>query len=80
MSLQRGVRIAGSDSAGGKGGRRPDRALTVYCRRLKKLFPDTEIAVGGLEASLRRFAHYDYWDNAVRPSILMDTDEMKKKG
>lgn len=59
-------------SAGGKGGRRPDRAVTAYCRRLRKLFPDTEIAIGGLEASLRRFAHYDYWSDRVMPSILAD--------
>lgn len=59
-------------SAGGKGGRRPDRALTVYCRKLKQLFPDVEISVGGLEASLRRFAHYDYWSDSVMPSVLVD--------
>ncbi len=60
-------------SAGGKGGKRPDRAVTVYCNRLKKLFPETEIAIGGLEASLRRFAHYDYWADKVLPSILVDS-------
>lgn len=60
-------------SAGGKGGKRPDRAVMVYCRRLKKLFPETEIAIGGLEASLRRFAHYDYWADKVLPSILADS-------
>lgn len=60
-------------SAGGKGGKRPDRAVTVYCRTLKRLFPDTEIAIGGLEASLRRFAHYDYWADKVMPSILVDS-------
>jgi uncharacterized radical SAM protein YgiQ len=60
-------------SAGGKGGGRPDRAVTVYCHRLKKLFPDTEIAIGGLEASLRRFAHYDYWADKVLPSVLVDS-------
>ncbi len=60
-------------SPGGKGGKRPDRAVTVYCRTLKRLFPDTEIAIGGLEASLRRFAHYDYWDDRVLPSILIDS-------
>lgn len=59
-------------SAGGKGGRRSDRALTVYCRKLKQLFPDVEISVGGLEASLRRFAHYDYWSDSVMPSVLVD--------
>ncbi len=60
-------------SAGGKGGKRPDRAVTVYCRKLKQLFPETEIAIGGLEASLRRFAHYDYWNDCVMPSILVDS-------
>ncbi len=59
-------------SAGGKGGKRPDRAVTVYCQTLKRLFPDIEIAVGGLEASLRRFAHYDYWKDCVMPSVLVD--------
>ncbi len=60
-------------SAGGKGGKRPDRALTVYCRNLKRIFPNKEIAVGGLEASLRRFAHYDYWADKVMPSVLVDS-------
>jgi len=58
---------------GGGAGRRPDRALTVYCQRLKKLFPKTPIIIGGVEASLRRFAHYDYWADAVMPSVLQDT-------
>ncbi|MBQ8790299.1 MAG: YgiQ family radical SAM protein [Ruminiclostridium sp.] len=58
---------------GGKGGKRPDRAVTVYCNKLKQLFPDKEIAIGGLEASLRRFAHYDYWADKVMPSILVDS-------
>lgn len=60
-------------SAGGKGGKRPDRAVTIYCNRLKRLFPEVEIAIGGLEASLRRFAHYDYWADTVMPSILIDS-------
>ena len=60
-------------SSGGKGGKRPDRAVTVYCRTLKRLFPDSEIAIGGLEASLRRFAHYDYWADKVMPSVLVDS-------
>ncbi|MBQ8195354.1 MAG: YgiQ family radical SAM protein [Oscillospiraceae bacterium] len=60
-------------SAGGRGGKRPDRALTVYCRKLKQLYPDVEISIGGLEASLRRFAHYDYWSDSVMPSVLVDT-------
>lgn len=60
-------------SAGGKGGKRPDRAVTVYCRTLRRLFPDIDIAIGGLEASLRRFAHYDYWADKVMPSVLIDS-------
>ncbi len=58
---------------GGKAGRRPDRATIVYSRKLRQLYPDSNIVIGGLEASLRRFAHYDYWDDAVRPSILLDS-------
>ena len=56
----------------GKAGRRPDRATIVYSRKLRQLYPDSPIVIGGLEASLRRFAHYDYWDDTVRPSILVD--------
>ena len=58
---------------GGKAGRRPDRATIVYSQKLRSLYPDSTIVIGGLEASLRRFAHYDYWDDAVRPSILIDS-------
>ncbi len=57
-------------SPGGKAGKRPDRAVTVYCKKIREAYPDVAIAIGGLEASLRRFAHYDYWDDAVHPSIL----------
>ena len=60
-------------TAGGKTGKRPDRAVTVYTKTVKKLYPDVPVIIGGLEASLRRFAHYDYWDNAVRPSILVES-------
>lgn len=60
-------------SAGGRGGKRPDRAVITYCKTLKRLFPNTEIEIGGLEASLRRFAHYDYWSDSVMPSILVDS-------
>ncbi len=60
-------------TAGGKAGRRPDRAVTVYCRQLRELFPSAPIVIGGLEASLRRFAHYDYWDNTVHPSVLIES-------
>ena len=61
-------------SDGGIGGNRPDRALTVYSKQIKKLFPQTTIIIGGIEGSLRRFAHYDYWADAVMPSILLDTE------
>ncbi len=60
-------------TAGGKAGARPDRAVIVYSRALRRLFGDTPICIGGIEASLRRFAHYDYWDDCVRPSILIDS-------
>ncbi|MEG1180640.1 MAG: YgiQ family radical SAM protein [Oscillospiraceae bacterium] len=60
-------------TAGGKAGKRPDRATIVYSQTVRRLFGDVPIAIGGLEASLRRFAHYDYWDDAVRPSILLDS-------
>ena len=61
-------------SPGGRAGFRPDRAVIVYCRKLRELYGDeTPILIGGLEASLRRFAHYDYWDDAVRPSVLLES-------
>ena len=60
-------------TAGGVAGKRPDRAVIVYCQRLREIYGDVAIAIGGLEASLRRFAHYDYWDDAVRPSVLADS-------
>ncbi|SCN26273.1 putative radical SAM protein YgiQ [Clostridium sp. N3C] len=60
-------------SPGGKAGFRPDRALIVYCNKLREAYKDVPIIIGGIEASLRRFAHYDYWDDKVRRSILLDT-------
>ena len=60
-------------TAGGKNGKRPDRAVTVYCNIIRRLYPDSPIIIGGLEASLRRFAHYDYWNDRVMPSILFDS-------
>ena len=60
-------------SPGGKAGYRPDRALIVYCNRIREAYGDVPIIIGGLEASLRRFAHYDYWDDKVRRSILVDS-------
>ena len=60
-------------SAGGKMGKRPDRACIVYSNRIREAYGDVPIILGGLEASLRRFAHYDYWDDKVRRSILVDS-------
>lgn len=59
-------------SPGRKAGRRPDRAVTVYSRLAREAFPGLPIIIGGLEASLRRFAHYDYWADRVMPPILAD--------
>jgi len=58
---------------GGVMGKRPDRALIRYSSKLRELYPDSQIAIGGIEASLRRLNHYDYWDNSVRRSILLDS-------
>ncbi|MFH1245222.1 MAG: YgiQ family radical SAM protein, partial [Candidatus Omnitrophota bacterium] len=59
-------------SAGDKAGSRPDRAAIVYANRVRQAFKDVPIVLGGMEASLRRLSHYDYWDNRVRRSILLD--------
>ncbi|HMK47118.1 MAG TPA: YgiQ family radical SAM protein [Methanocella sp.] len=59
-------------SPGGRPRLRPDRAVTVYCNKLRESFRETPVIIGGIEASLRRFAHYDYWDDKVRQSILAD--------
>lgn len=60
-------------SEGGEVGKRPDRAVAVYTKNLKRLYPDVPVVIGGIEASLRRFAHYDYWADKVLPSILVDS-------
>ena len=60
-------------SAGGRAGRRPDRAVIVYCNRIREAYGDVPIVIGGIEASTRRFAHYDYWEDRVRRSILVDS-------
>lgn len=59
-------------SPGNRHGLRPDRATIVYCQQVRKAFGHIPLVIGGLEASLRRFAHYDYWEDLVRPSILLD--------
>lgn len=60
-------------SPGGHAGRRPDRAVIVYSNRAREAYKDVPIIIGGLEASLRRLGHYDYWDDKVRRSILLDS-------
>lgn len=60
-------------SPGGKAGKRLDRAVLVYCQKIRQMYGDIPLIIGGLEASLRRFAHYDYWDDRVRPSILEES-------
>jgi uncharacterized radical SAM protein YgiQ len=62
-----------SYSPGGKAGLRPDRATIVYANRVREAYPGTLVIIGGIEASLRRLAHYDYWENRVRRSILIDS-------
>ncbi len=59
-------------SPGGEPHKKPDRAVTVYCNKIRETFKKTPIVIGGIEASLRRFAQYDYWDDKVRQSILAD--------
>ncbi len=66
-------RSSDSYSPGGQAGLRPDRAVIVYCNKIREIYGDIPIVIGGLEASLRRFAHYDYWDDKIRRSILFDS-------
>ncbi len=62
-----------SYSPGGQTGLRPDRATAVYCRKIREAYPETPIIIGGIEASLRRLAHYDYWSDSLMPSILIQS-------
>lgn len=73
FSVQKNRRKRDVYSPGGKAGNRPDRAVIVYANRAREAYRDAPIIIGGLEASLRRFAHYDYWDDKVRRSILLDS-------
>src|SRR4029079_17905974 len=61
-----------ASSPGGKIGRRPDRATLAYCQRAREAFPGVPVIAGSVEASLRRLAHYDYWSDKVRRSIILD--------
>ncbi|MFH0761697.1 MAG: YgiQ family radical SAM protein [Bacteroidota bacterium] len=71
-TANRRLRSNDAYTVGNRSGFRPDRALTVYSGIIRKLFPDSLIIAGGIEASLRRLTHYDYWDDQVHPSILVD--------
>jgi len=71
-----GKRLRSNDAytPGGESGFRPDYAATAYSRILKQLYPETPVLIGGIEASLRRVTHYDYWSDQVKPSILIDSN------
>lgn len=60
-------------TAGGKAGFRPDYATTVYSKILKQIYPDVPVVIGGIEASMRRLSHYDYWSDSLKPSVLLDS-------
>jgi uncharacterized radical SAM protein YgiQ len=68
----RRVRSDDAYTPGGEGGKRPDRSVIVYAQRVREAFKDAPIVIGGIEASLRRIAHFDYWSEKVRRSILLD--------
>lgn len=72
-SVSKRRRIKDYYTPNGEMGKRPDRALIKYSNKIRELFPDCAIAIGGIEASLRRLNHYDYWDDSVRRSILLDS-------
>ena len=71
-SVSKKRRKADAYSPGGRTGLRPDRAVIVYAQKAREAYPGLPIILGGIEASLRRLSHYDYWDNRVRRSILLD--------
>src|SRR5580698_6408992 len=68
----RRIRSDDAYTPGGAGGKRPDRAAVVYAQRVREAFRDAPIVLGGIEASLRRIAHFDYWSETIRRSILLD--------
>ncbi len=72
-TANRRLRSDDAYSPDGKSGFRPDYATVTYSKILKKLYPDVPLVIGGIEASLRRFTHYDYWSDTLKPSILEDT-------
>ncbi len=72
-TVNKKIRSTDVYSPGGKSGMRPDRAVIVYCNRIREAYGDVPIIIGGIEASLRRFAHYDYWSDSVRRSVIFDS-------
>lgn len=72
-TADRKIRSEDAYTPGAEAGRRPDRAVTVYAQRAREAFPDASIVIGSIEASLRRIAHYDYWSDKVRRSVLPDS-------
>ncbi len=72
-SVSKNRRSYDNYSPGGESGHRPDRATIVYSNRLREAYGEIPIIIGGIEASLRRFAYYDYWDDSVRRSLLFDS-------
>lgn len=72
-TANRRLRSDDAFTPGGRSGARPDYAVTVYSQILKKFYPSIPIIIGGIEASLRRLAHYDYWSDSLKPSILVDS-------
>ena len=73
-SVSKKRRKKDSYSNNGEMGHRPDRAVIVYSQKVREAYHDATILIGGIEASLRRLAHYDYWDDKVRKSILVDAN------
>ena len=71
-TADRKIRSDDAYTPGGEGGKRPDRAVIVYAQRARESYKDVPIVIGGIEASLRRIAHYDYWSETVRRSMLLD--------
>ncbi|MCE4557320.1 YgiQ family radical SAM protein [Pelomonas cellulosilytica] len=72
-TADRKIRSDDAYTPGGEGGKRPDRATLVYTQRCQEAFKDVPVIIGGIEASLRRIAHYDYWQDKVRRSVLVDS-------
>ena len=71
-TADRRIRSDDAYTPGGKAGSRPDRSVIVYAQRAREAFNDVPIVIGGIEASLRRIAHFDYWSEKVRRSVLLD--------